>query len=109
MKALIKWRVSPVATGRYRSFEIRSWPQAEYADGQIAGSIECTDEYYPSLAKTGEHAELRLRIYDYSLGSQKRSMKFGKDGYKTLAEAKEALSKILAQHPEFIPTVTRAN
>ena len=103
----IKWKVSEKPVGRYRSFEVRPWPQAEYEDGQLAGMIICSDEYIPADVKTGDHHELKLRIFDYSLGSQQRGVLYAKTRYKTLAEAKIALSQILEQHPEFVPTALR--
>lgn len=101
----VKWIVAPKPTGRYRSFEKRGWPHAEYEDGQYAGSIVCTDQtqnYVPSQVKTGNHPPLKVRVYDYS-GPQRASV-ITKTEYKTLAEAKEVLAELLHKFPHFIPT-----
>jgi hypothetical protein len=61
----VVWHVAPVPTGRYRSFERRGWPTANYGKhGLIAASISCDDEYYPSDVREGKHAPLTVRIAD---------------------------------------------
>ena len=98
----IKWRVQPAPTGRYRSFDRRGWPSAEYSDGQLAASIRCEDAYYPAHAKTGAHAPLTLVVYDYSKGTQERASRVLVKRFSTLEEAKAALLPALEKYPEFI-------
>ena len=94
----LKWIVAPAPTGRYRYFERRSWPHAEYADGSIAGSIYCADDYRPANVKTGNHSELTVRVADYSVTPWK--WREVQKTYATLAEAKAALVRVLDKHPE---------
>ena len=94
----IKWHVAAIPTGRYRSFERRGWPSAEYADGRIAAWITCADDYYPPDVRAGTHAPLILRVADHSIQPFKwRKMIVT---FRTLAEAKVGFEKLLAQHPE---------
>lgn len=104
----ITWKVSSVPTGRYRSFDRRRWPQAWINDRLIC-AIECQgDDYCPQQVKTGSHAPLWLRVFDYSKGEQQRSSRKSIRSYATLAEAKAALPKILELHPEFLPSPREA-
>jgi hypothetical protein len=97
-KIKVKWTVYPPATGKWRSFETRSWPYAEYQNENACACINCEDEYIPSNVKSGNHQELTLRIADYS----KTPWKWVKAKVKpkTLKEAKELLIKILTENPE---------
>lgn len=96
-KLKIKWVVQPQAVGRYRSFERRGWPVAEYADGTTAGSIRCVDDYVPRVVKNGNHEPLTLMVADHSQTPFKW-MKATKQ-FTTLREAKAALTAILEKHP----------
>lgn len=96
----LRWEVSHVQTGRYRSFERRAWPKAYFANDDLAVSIECADEYVPRKVKTGEHAPLRVLIYDYSAGVQSRTIRRLKGEYATLAEAKARAVQFWEDHPE---------
>lgn len=109
------WVVGTEPTGRYRSFERRSWPTAHYAhkDKEPAAQIYCEDSYVPRLVKTGQHAELKVVIYDYSVpsntttgsGFTRRALK---QRFKTLAEAKKAAEDFLVQHQQYRPTEYRS-
>jgi hypothetical protein len=96
-----KWKISTAPTGRYRSFEKRSWPHAVYDNGDIAGFISCQDDYSLSAVKSGKHDELTLYISDHSSGKliNKKLMR----KFKTLDEAKKAFDIVLENHPEIIP------
>lgn len=97
----IKWRSQPAPTGRYRSFEKRGWPHAEYENGKIAASIECEDEYIASNVKTGSHGLLTVRVADYSVTPwQWRKVKVK---FETVEQAKAAVSSCLHQFSEFKP------
>ena len=93
----IKWRVGSRPTGRYRSFEMRSWPSAEYEDGRYCASILCDDEYVPKLAKSGNHKPLKLRLAKYSESGSWTPV-FSKKEFKTLKEAKEAVPGIIIRN-----------
>lgn len=98
-KMKYKWVVSPVPTGRYRSFQLRAWPTASYADGSFAANIICDDDYRPHLVRDGKHAPLKLRIRDCSSGGEWKIM-ITKTEYATLKEAKEALAIIFEHNPQ---------
>jgi hypothetical protein len=96
-KMKYKWKVSSVPTGRYRSFEKRCWPSAEYADGSFAAEIYCEDSYEPWRVKCGEHKPLELLVRDFSSQQWKKVRAVNR--YATLPEAKAALEKIFEQYP----------
>ena len=113
-KNLLKWKVAPNPTGRYRSFEHRHWPDAEYANGERpAAAIYCgarwsadyDTEYTPERARTGEHAPLRVRIACYDTTPWK--WKTHKQLCATLDEAKALAEKFLTDHPELRPPELR--
>lgn len=95
----IKWRVAPVPTGKYRSFDRRGWPFAEDERGRSIAMIVCDDSYVPSRVKTGEHAELQIYVADYrpAPGSfrWRRLVKRG----ATLDEAKRLVSEFFEKYP----------
>lgn len=98
----LKWKVSTPATGRYRSFQQRAWPSA-YVGDQLMFALSCADEYRPADAKSGCHAELKVYVYDYSLGKRERKMGVLKARFTTLAAAKAGAEDFLARHPEMLP------
>lgn len=103
MAVKLKWKVDSAPTGRYRSFEKRGFPSADYAGtDKCAVTIYCEDDYRPSDIKEGKHKELTVKIADYSAepSFQWRTLK---QRFKTLAEAKEAAIKFLSEHPVFRP------
>lgn len=101
MAKLCTWKVDPAPTGKYRSFAHRGWPSADYAGDRIAAKIYCEDDYEPQNARTGKHAALRLHVADYSVTPWK--WRKAKGEFKTIQEAKDALVKILLDHPELMP------
>jgi len=62
----LKWKVEPPPTGRYKSFDKRGCPSADYPNGNCAINIYCDDPYIPSNVKEGKHSPLTVRIADYS-------------------------------------------
>ena len=58
----LKWKVSDLPVGRYRSFDSRAWPMADFEDGNTAAMITCDDEYIPAYVKTGNHSSLTIRV-----------------------------------------------
>ena len=105
MSIKLKWRVDPAPTGRYRSFQKRYWPSAEYTNQRPAFSIVCEDEYRPQNVKTGEHKPLTVRVAVYNERSfDWRTLKTRAD---TLADAKALAQRAIDQHPEWLPIELR--
>lgn len=104
----LRWRVQDVPTGRWRSFDKRGWPTADYDNGETAAAIHCEDDYRPSQVREGKHAPLTLRIADYSkpsnptTGSGWTWVKATKQ-FATLEEAKRGAERILQAHPQLMP------
>lgn len=109
------WKVSEPPTGRYRSFDVRCWPNAYYGkDGKIAAHITCDDEYRPKNVKSGEHKPLTIFVADWSIRRGLLPEQAAKvEGFRwrklsrqclTLDEAKEAAATCLEYHNEFQPT-----
>lgn len=100
------WRVDPPATGRFRSFQRRGWPQASYGpNGKPAAFLDSSDEYEPSKVKTGEHAPITITICHHQhpkRGNSWTLLRF-KTQAKTLKEAKEMVAALIAKHPEYRP------
>jgi len=108
MALKLKWRVDPVPTGRYRSFEKRGWPSAEYENQDAAVALYCKNEYCPADVKTGDHAPITIRVAQWR-PKEERAKKGAftwrqfKKQAKTLKEAKELAKAFLEAHPEFHP------
>lgn len=68
MTTELKWTVMPAPTGKYRSFEKRGWPMADFnGEGQHAAvALYCDDDYKPARVKTGEHKPIVIRIASYN-------------------------------------------
>jgi hypothetical protein len=96
----LKWKVSPVPTGPYRSFQKREWPGAVYGDDTPAVAIYCEDEYIPAKVKLGQHAPLKVCVADHSVRPW-RWLTLTKR-YATLEQAKEAARLCFEQHPELL-------
>lgn len=95
----IKWKVSSAPTGRYRSFDERAWPTAEYSDGTFCAYISCADEYTPERARGVN--ELIMHVADHS--KTEWPWLTVKERYKTLHEAKNALKEILKNNRTMMP------
>ena len=100
----IIWKVAPVPTGRYRSFEERGWPSAEYENQEPAAWISCPGkEYIPSEVKIGNHPPLILFIADYSErsngGNCPWTRKRVKKSFLTLKETKEWFAEFIKKNP----------
>lgn len=82
------WRVGPTPTGRYRSFERRSWPSANFKGiDRPAAMIICTDEYAPWRVKESKHSELQVLVAIYA--DKTFAWKSMRATAKTLQEAKQ--------------------
>jgi hypothetical protein len=100
----LQWRVADAPTGRYRSFQKRGWPSADFkGTDRSAAHIYCDDSYVPANAKSGEHRELTVTIADYSAHNDSFKWRTLKARFKTLDEAKAAAVAALEKHPDFIP------
>jgi hypothetical protein len=111
MTPKIKWRVSSAPTGRYRSFQRRSWPTANYVtrEEEIAVQILCEEDYVPSRVATGNHPPLTIWIADHSAKPVWKWVTLTRPA-ATLKEAKERVAAFLAKNPHFAPTpVTTQN
>jgi hypothetical protein len=109
-KAKIKWVVSEAPTGRYRSFDERSWPSAHYNDERETpcAAIYCEDEYIPASAKSGKHKPLDIRIADHSASATTSwTWRKLKAQAATLEEAKALVKDFLERHQEFTPEAFR--
>lgn len=111
MAIKLKWKVSSVPTGRYRSFDHRAWPDATYPNGKSAASIGCTDDYTAQRAKgVDAHAELTVRIAFHHPRADRaekggRTWRTLKTRFETLAEAKKAAQVFIDGHSEVWPKV----
>lgn len=104
----IKWRVAEAPTGRYRAFQRRGWPAAEWPDGKVAAMLSCEDDYSPARAR-GEvhHAEIRVYIADHSHlttdGRPTFQWKLCKARARSLEQAKRIAERMLELYPQFHP------
>lgn len=103
----LKWTVAEAPSGRYRSFEKRAWPRAEYKHTDfVAAYIECEDPYRPADVKTGSHRELKVNIAQYSRHEDGRQLfvwRSLKARFATLDDAKAAAEKFLETNLSFRP------
>lgn len=104
----LKWRVDPAPTGQFRSFQSRAWPSADYPNGDFAACIISTDkeDYKGFHAKaTGLHLKVKVAKWLKTPDDQAGSFKLlvSKAEYSSIAEAKEAVNKILEKNPELMP------
>lgn len=103
----VKWKVGEPPTGRYRSFHNRTWPSAEYSNGDPALSIACDDSYTSARAKSGQHAPLTLSIAQWPEtridGQSSFTWRRLKQRFSTLAEAKAAGEQFINGHPDYVP------
>lgn len=98
----IVWRVSPRPTGSFASFHRRGWPSASFGvDGDPAAHIMCEDDYRPAQVKAGTHAELSVRVADYTVTPF--VWRRLKARYKTLEEAKLAVVAFFQKYPQLMP------
>ena len=95
------WRVSPPPVGKYRSFESRQWPTAQYLDGRACAMLVCDDAYRPELARTGKHKPLTLRIANHAVTPWQWVR--AKQQFATIDEAKQALKTIFEKAPSLAP------
>lgn len=100
----LTWKVDPKPTGRYASFQNRSWPMAEVR-GHAVIQISCADQYEPWRVRTGEHAELTVMLAqwrDRPGDSKTFDWRRLKRRARTLDEAKELARQFLEANPSWI-------
>ena len=101
----LKWSVCPAPTGRFRSFEKRGFPFADYENGRPAAKIECDKSYIPEhrtatdLSLTVYVAEWYVREDDDVLTFKWRRVK---KTASSIAEAKEIAAIVLERNPSLV-------
>lgn len=102
----LKWLVCPEPTGRFRSFETRGFPTADYPEGQTAARIVCSESYMPSVHKdaTNLHLELHVACYENGTFKWRRLNKRA----CSIAEAKQIISHFINKNRKFAPEQYRA-
>lgn len=106
----IRWEVSLVPTGQYRSFDRRGWPTA-YCGDKIVARLWCNDEYVPKNVRSGNHAPIRVYVAQYSHDEVTKS-KYGGFRWRklrreatTLDEAKSLVTETLRRYPGLLEPV----
>jgi len=104
----LKWRVKSTPTGRYRSFEKRGWPDADYPNGRPAVSIDCDTSYSATVVASEKHGPLSVHIACHN--KIEDWPKLGAFNWRTLikrastlAEAKKLAEDFISSHPEVCP------
>ena len=107
----LRWRVAPALTGPYRSFQKRGWPGADYPTGETAVALHCPTAYYPAVARSGEHAPIRVSVAEWH---NPRLPHQGAFTWRTLArhavtldEAKDLAQRFIDAHPDWRPPATQ--
>lgn len=97
--AKIKWKVSEVPNGFYRSFSKRGWPYGDIND-EPAFYIGCEEAYVPSNARTGNHMALKLSFADHRQKTFGYTWMTFKKRFATLQEAKDFAQGFADRNPE---------
>ena len=95
----IKWEVSPVCTGAYRSFFSRNWPIGRVNDVNRV-MIRCADQYIPAKAKSGDHSPLTV-VFDIFEDGKDRLVTM-KARPATLKDAKALALAFFEKNPQLI-------
>ena len=108
----LKWKTGIVPKGRWKSFQKRDWPNANYESGLPAIDIIGEESYNLDRVKTGNHSELTVRVAQYHHTEELKrkhgafSWRILKQRFTSLNEAKEAGGNFIQRHPEFHPKET---
>lgn len=106
MSAKIVWRVQPEPTGRWRSFQLRGWPQAHVGrNGKLLAMLGCEQDYSPRRAREGNHDPLTIRVCHHRHPKMPQSwvvFVLGRKA-KTLDEAKAIVEEFYERHPLWLP------
>lgn len=101
----LKWVVCPAPEGRFRSFEKRGFPSADYENGHSAAKIYCELAYHPEhrnstdLQLTVYVAEWYVREVDNHVTFRWRKLT---RQATSIAEAKKMVATVLKQNPHFV-------
>lgn len=98
-----KWKVDPIGTGPFASFQSRAWPTLEsYDDGEEydAGFIKSDISYSPRDAQRTD-LKLRVVIYDWEK-PQERKTRVSRLLFTNLKDAKAYLEKLVGLYPNFV-------
>jgi len=95
----IKWEVSPVCTGRYRTFSSRNWPIGRVNDVNRV-MIRCADQYIPAKAKAGDHPPLTLVVDIFEDGKERLVTLKARPA--TMKDAKALALAFFKSNPQFI-------
>jgi hypothetical protein len=104
---MLNWKGSPAPTGKYCSFEKRSWPGADYSDGSPAAALYGDKPYSKVNGEGG--SVIRVCVADWSVGkTEEGRRKSGAFVWRTLSqrasslkEAKSMAESFLSRHPEY--------
>ena len=102
-----KWKVSEKPTGRYASFQSRSWPSLytnNDGDFLLAQIVSGSGMSYSASNGRREDLDLIVRVYDYSSGVVDRSMSVSKQKFSSMNSAKSLAEKYLSENPKMIPS-----
>lgn len=104
------WRVYPPPTGKYRSFEHRTWPSATYKSGLPAVQLICDENYSPRVARQ-DGLSIKIGLADWSNPSNKQTgsrftWRYLVQRASNLNQAKMMAIKFLQNHQEFHPKPT---
>lgn len=105
-KIKLKWYVQPAPTGRYRSFERRAFPSADYIGfprALAAASLHCKDDYVPADVKVGNHAEITIRVAMWNKETNGFNWVKIEQKAKTVKEAKQVAEDFINSNPECQP------
>jgi len=104
MSLKLVWKVGSVPTGRYRSFEKRSWPNAYFSGADNAGaaaSIDADESYEPRHRKMNDVGfDLTVRITIVTdQGWEWRTLK---KKARSINEAKELALNFYKQNQQYV-------
>lgn len=101
----LKWAVCPAPEGRFRSFETRGFPSADYENGHSAAKINCELSYLPEHRYAND-LQLTVYVAEWYVSDGDNHLTFRWRKLKRLAtsiaEAKEMAAKVLKQNPDFV-------
>ena len=100
----LKWSVCPAPEGRFRSFEKRGFPSADYANGHSAAKISCELSYKPDH-RTATDLELTVHVAQWYVredGHLTFNWRRVKRMASSIAEAKDIVAKVLERNPGLI-------
>ncbi|AYP28278.1 hypothetical protein HWB92_gp020 [Serratia phage vB_SmaA_3M] len=101
----LKWSVSQAPTGRFRSFEKRAFPYADYANGRPAAKIECDKSYVPDH-RTATDLQLTVYVAEWFVRVDDNVLTFNWRRVHrpacSIAEAKEIARIVLERNPGLV-------